>query len=75
MKKIIPYLSYKKKMRLYRRVIAAYFSISFKYCPFRLREKSFKWLKKWYYQVLMRTYFEVQWRTYFRKMEVKNGKI
>lgn len=67
MKKIIPYLSYKKKMRLYRRVIAAYFSISFKYCPFRLRKKSFKWLKKWYYQVLMRTKFEEQWRTYYKK--------
>lgn len=62
-------------MRLYRRVIAAYFSFSFKYCPFSLRGKSFKWLKKWYYQVLMRTFFEKQWRTYFLKMEVKNGKI
>lgn len=67
MKKIIPYLSYKKKMRLYRRVIAAYFSISFKNCPFRLRGKSFKWLKKWYYQVLMRTSFEKEWGTYYRK--------
>lgn len=72
MKKIIPYLSYKKKMRLYRRVIAAYFSISFKYCPFRLREKSFKWLKKWYYQVLMRTNFEEEWRTYYKNMKLNN---
>lgn len=67
MKKIIPYLSYKKKMRLFRRVIAAYFSISFKYCPFRLRGKSFKWLKKYYQEVLMRTSFETEWGTYYKK--------
>lgn len=54
-------------MRLYRHVIAAYFSFSFKNCPFRLRGKSFKWLKKWYYQVLMRARFETEWGTYYKK--------